>query len=73
MQEAKTVSCLYCGKRIDKRLICVIENCKERRFKECCYGMCAKHCGDKKYHYLEEGETDTKYPNIRDNKEASQT
>jgi len=43
---------------------CVIESCDNERFEECCYGMCAKHCQEKKYHYLEEGEIETKYPNI---------
>ena len=42
---------------------CVIYNCFENTFHECCYGMCGKHCSEKKHHYLENGEI--KYPNIR--------
>ena len=45
---------------------CVIENCNNERFEECCYGMCRGHCGNKKHHYLENGKM--KYPNIRDKK-----
>ncbi len=50
---------------------CVIETCNNDRFEECCYGMCSKHCGEKKHHYAEKNELgltiypiSTKYPNI---------
>ena len=47
---------------------CVIETCNNPRFEECCYGMCGKHCGEKKHHYLENGKM--KYPNIFRNKKV---
>ena len=50
-------------KNKEKKEKCVIEDCNNERFEECCYGMCGKHCNEKKHHYLENGKM--KYPNIK--------